>query len=103
MLAPATWSRCSVWVGWVSSVCGEDASKLGAHYYINNQTQDTAAELRKLGGAKVILATALSGEAMSAAMGGLALKGTLMVIGLGGPLRVSPGQIIQGSRSERGW
>src|SRR5499427_372846 len=56
------------------------ASKLGAHHYINNQTQDAAAELRKLGGASVILATAPSSEAMSAAMGGLAAKGTLMVI-----------------------
>src|SRR5437899_3413199 len=32
------------------------ASKLGAQQYINNQKQDAAAELRKLGGAKVILA-----------------------------------------------
>src|SRR5262252_10168970 len=39
------------------------ASRLDAHHYINNQTQDAAGELRKLGGAKVILATAPSSEA----------------------------------------
>src|ERR1700679_2412591 len=33
------------------------ARKLGAHVYLNSQTQDVAAELNKLGGAKNILAT----------------------------------------------
>jgi D-arabinose 1-dehydrogenase-like Zn-dependent alcohol dehydrogenase len=33
------------------------ARKLGAHIYLNSQTQDMAAELNKLGGAKTILAT----------------------------------------------
>jgi D-arabinose 1-dehydrogenase-like Zn-dependent alcohol dehydrogenase len=79
------------------------ARKLGAQYYINNQTQDTAAELRKLGGAKVILATAPSAEAMSAALGGLAVNGTLMVIGVGGPIPVSPMQLIGGCQSVKGW
>src|SRR5207237_3076464 len=45
------------------------ARKLGAAVYIDSQDQDPAAELRKLGGAKVILATATSGEAMSAVQG----------------------------------
>ena len=42
------------------------ASKLGAKYYIDNQTQDPAAELQKLGGATVILATVTDGDAMAA-------------------------------------
>lgn len=79
------------------------ASKLGAQHYIDNQAQDAAAELRKLGGASVIIATAPSSEAMVAAMGGLAPGGTLMVIGLGGPLEVSPAQIITASQSVQGW
>ena len=79
------------------------AQKLGAHYYINNQAQDTAAELRKLGGAKVILATAPSAEAMSAALGGLGVKGTMMIIGVGGAIPVSPFQLIGGSLSVKGW
>jgi D-arabinose 1-dehydrogenase-like Zn-dependent alcohol dehydrogenase len=52
------------------------ARQLGAAVYIDSVAQDPAAELRKLGGAKVILATAISGEAMSAVEGGLAVKGT---------------------------
>src|SRR3954471_6393102 len=47
------------------------ARKLGASAYIDSQTQDPAAELQEMGGARVILATATSGEAMSAAQGGL--------------------------------
>jgi D-arabinose 1-dehydrogenase-like Zn-dependent alcohol dehydrogenase len=79
------------------------AKQLGAHHYINNQAQDAAAELRKLGGAKVVLATAPSAEAMAAVLGGLAVNGTLMVIGVGGPIPVSPMQIIGGSQSVKGW
>jgi len=47
------------------------ARQLGASNYIDSQAQDPAAELLKLGGAKLILATATSGEAMSAVEGGL--------------------------------
>src|SRR2546426_12071643 len=57
------------------------ARQLGAAVYIDSQAQDPAAELRKLGGAKVILATATSGDAMSAVQGGLAAGGTLLVVG----------------------
>jgi len=49
------------------------ARKLGAAGYIDSQTQDPAAELQKLGGAAVILATAISGEAIGAVQGGLAI------------------------------
>ena len=42
------------------------ARKLGAAHYIDSHAHDPAAELLKLGGAKVILATVTSGKAMSA-------------------------------------
>jgi D-arabinose 1-dehydrogenase-like Zn-dependent alcohol dehydrogenase len=55
---------------------GEDkeplARKLGAWHYIDSQMQEPAAELVNLGGARVILATVTSGEAMRAVMGGSA-------------------------------
>ena len=57
------------------------ARQLGAHYHIDNKTQDPAAELQKLGGAKVILATVTSADAMKAVLGGLGVHGRLMVIG----------------------
>jgi len=79
------------------------ARQLGASHYIDSQAGDPAAELRKLGGAKVILATVTSGEAMSAIAGGLAAKGTLMVIGAGDSLAVSPLLLITGARRIQGW
>lgn len=79
------------------------ARKLGAHHYIDSQAEDPAAELQKLGGAKVILATVTNGDAMSAVQGGLGLNGTLMVIGAAQALQVSPLVLLSGRRSVKGW
>jgi D-arabinose 1-dehydrogenase-like Zn-dependent alcohol dehydrogenase len=79
------------------------ARKLGARHYIDSQAQDPAAELQKLGGAKVILATVTNGDAMSAVQGGLGLNGTLVVIGAAQSLQVSPLVLISGRRSVKGW
>ena len=56
------------------------AHQLGASVYIDSQAQNPADELNKLGGARVILATVTSGDAMSAVQGGLAVNGTLLVL-----------------------
>jgi D-arabinose 1-dehydrogenase-like Zn-dependent alcohol dehydrogenase len=79
------------------------AMKLGAHHYIDTQARDPSAELVKLGGANLILATVASGEAMSAVVGGLAADGTLMVIGAGGMIQVPPYLLISARRSVKGW
>jgi D-arabinose 1-dehydrogenase-like Zn-dependent alcohol dehydrogenase len=79
------------------------ARQLGAAVYIDSQAQDPAAELQKLGGAKVILATATSGDAMSAVQGGLAANGTMLVIGAAESLQVSPIFLLMGNRSVKGW
>jgi D-arabinose 1-dehydrogenase-like Zn-dependent alcohol dehydrogenase len=79
------------------------ARELGASAYIDSQAQDPAAELLKLGGAKVILATATSGDAMSAVQGGLAVNGTLLVVGAAESLQVSPMWLLMGCRSVKGW
>jgi len=81
----------------------EFAKKLGAHHYIDSQVSDPAAELNKLGGAKVVIATVTNAEAMAAVLGGLAPNGVLMVIGAAGPLSVDPILLIVGSRSVKGW
>jgi D-arabinose 1-dehydrogenase-like Zn-dependent alcohol dehydrogenase len=76
------------------------AHKLGAHIYLDSQSQDVAAELTKLGGAKTILATVTSGKAMSAVIPGLAVRGKLVVVGVGmDPIEVSTLDLIGGSRS----
>ncbi len=79
------------------------ARKLGAALYIDSQAQDPAAELLKLGGAKVILATATSGEAMSAVQGGVAVNGTLLIVGAAESMQVSPLSLLMGCRSVKGW
>src|SRR6185503_11204908 len=43
----------------------ELARRLGAHHYIDSDAQDPAQELARLGGAKVVLATATSSKAMT--------------------------------------
>jgi D-arabinose 1-dehydrogenase-like Zn-dependent alcohol dehydrogenase len=57
------------------------ARQLGAHYYIDSQAGDPSEALQKLGGAKIILATATSAEAMAATLGGLSVDGRLIVLG----------------------
>src|ERR1044071_5007422 len=80
------------------------ARKLGATVYIDSKATNAAAELQKLGGAKVILATAPSSKAMSELIDGLGPNGKLIVIGAGpDPIEVTPVQLIFGSRNIQGW
>ena len=79
------------------------ARQLGAHLYLDSQTQDVATELTRLGGAKTILATVTSGKAMSAVIPGLAVRGKMVVVGVGmDPIEVSPLDLIGASRSVTG-
>src|SRR5499433_2641568 len=80
------------------------AKKLGASVYIDSAATNAAAELQKLGGARVILATAPSSKAMSALIDGLGMNGRMMVIGAtADPIEVTPSQLIFGNRSVQGW
>jgi D-arabinose 1-dehydrogenase-like Zn-dependent alcohol dehydrogenase len=79
------------------------ARQLGASHYIDSQSADPAAELTKLGGARVVLATVTNGPAMSATVGGLAPRGRLMVLGAAGPMEIDPILLIMGRRSVEGW
>jgi D-arabinose 1-dehydrogenase-like Zn-dependent alcohol dehydrogenase len=80
------------------------AKKLGASIYIDSGATDAAAELQKLGGARVILATAPSSKAMSALINGLGANGRLMVVGAApDPIEASPFQLISNMKSIQGW
>ncbi len=80
------------------------ALELGAHAYVDQAAGDAAAELQKLGGASVILATAPSAELMTRLVDGLARGGTMLVVGAtGDPIQVSPLQLIGGRRRIQGW
>src|SRR5436190_18615674 len=80
------------------------ARKLGAHHYIDSGASDAAVELQKLGGARVILATAPNAKAISALVDGLSVDGKLLVPAApADPLTVSVMPLITGSRSIAGW
>jgi D-arabinose 1-dehydrogenase-like Zn-dependent alcohol dehydrogenase len=80
------------------------AKKLGAHVYIDSADGNAAQELQKLGGAKVILATAPNSKAMSALIDGLGPNGKFVVVGASfDPIEVTPLQLIAGSKSIQGW
>jgi|SRR3984885_14743665 len=80
------------------------AKKLGAHAYIDSQATKPVEELQKMGGARVIVATAPSSKAMSEIFDGLAPNGKLLVIGAAfEPIEVTPLQLITGSRTIQGW
>ncbi len=59
----------------------ELSKKLGAHHYIDTSATDVAKALEKLGGAKVVLATASGGKAVAAALGGLRRGGAVISLG----------------------
>jgi D-arabinose 1-dehydrogenase-like Zn-dependent alcohol dehydrogenase len=80
------------------------AKKLGASAYIDSRSTKPAEALQRLGGARVILATAPSSNAMSELIDGLAPNGKLLVVGVtSDPIEVTPIQLITGSRALQGW
>jgi D-arabinose 1-dehydrogenase-like Zn-dependent alcohol dehydrogenase len=81
----------------------ELAKKLGASHYLDTAAQDPAGELQKLGGAKVILATVTSADAMKSVIGGLAPTGTLMIVGAVPSLEVPALQLLLKSQQVKGW
>jgi D-arabinose 1-dehydrogenase-like Zn-dependent alcohol dehydrogenase len=79
------------------------ATELGATSYINTLTENPAATLQRMGGAKVILATAASASSMGPLIAGLAPRGRLIVVGGSPePIQVDPFQLIFGARSLEG-
>jgi D-arabinose 1-dehydrogenase-like Zn-dependent alcohol dehydrogenase len=80
------------------------AKKLGANIYVDSATTNPAEALTKMGGARVILATAPNSKAMSELIDGLGPNGKLVVIGATfDPIQVAPVQLINGSRTIQGW
>jgi zinc-binding dehydrogenase len=74
--------------------------KLGAHHFIDSATEDVAAALNRIGGARAVLATVTSAKAMTPPIDGLAVRGRLVVVGVDAePIQVSPLLLIGASRS----
>jgi D-arabinose 1-dehydrogenase-like Zn-dependent alcohol dehydrogenase len=80
------------------------AKKLGASIYIDTKATNPAEELQKLGGAKVILATAPNAKAMAGLIGGLGVDGKLLVVGAPhDPLEVPVPLLLIARRNLQGW
>ncbi|MEN3327676.1 MAG: hypothetical protein V7638_2483 [Acidobacteriota bacterium] len=80
------------------------ARKLGAAHYIDATAQDPVSELQKLGGARVILATAPNAAAISPLVDGLSPSGQLLVPAAPAePLTINVFSLIAGRRSIAGW
>jgi len=76
------------------------AKDLGAHVYIDTAVDDTTAVLQRMGGAKAILATAPSGDAMGPLVSGLAARGKLIVVGVPqDQIQLSAFPLVFGGRS----
>ncbi|WP_225849959.1 alcohol dehydrogenase [Streptomyces sp. HPF1205] len=82
----------------------ELAEHLGAHHYIDSTAATPVAEaLQALGGAKVVMATAASSEAIAATVDGMAPRGELVAIGATfEPMGINPLQLLLRGRVVRG-
>lgn len=80
------------------------ARKLGAQHYIDATGSDIVADLQKLGGARVILATAPNAQAISALVDGLSPDGVLLVPAAPAePLTINMFSLIPKRSSVAGW
>jgi alcohol dehydrogenase, propanol-preferring len=76
------------------------AKDLGAHVYIDSAVDDVAAVLQRMGGARAILATAPSGDAMGPLVSALAVRGKLIVVGVpNDEIRLNAFSLVFGGRS----
>lgn len=77
--------------------------QLGAHYYIDSEKEEPSLALQRLGGAKVILATAPNSKAISSLINGLSSDSELIIIaGSNEPLELSTMDFLKGPNTVRG-
>ena len=82
---------------------GELAKRLGAHHYIDSTAQQPGEALSKLGGARVILSTITNAAAMTAVLGGLGVRGKLVIVGASmEPMQIPPAMLIGGDTTIAG-
>src|SRR5258708_6408289 len=79
------------------------ARELGAHVYIDTAAEDAAAALQRMGGARAILATATSGDAMGPHVSGLSVRWIFIVVGVPqDPIHLNAFPLVFGGRSIHG-
>jgi propanol-preferring alcohol dehydrogenase len=79
------------------------AEDLGAHVYIDTKVGDAAAALQRMGGARAILATGTSADAMGPLVFGLSARGKFIVVGVPhDPIQMNAFPLVFGGRSING-
>jgi D-arabinose 1-dehydrogenase-like Zn-dependent alcohol dehydrogenase len=82
----------------------ELALRLGASRYLDSEREGAAAALAAQGGARVILATAPSAEAIAQLVPGLGIEGCLLVVAAPfEPMQIGAIDLISRSRRIQGW
>ena len=80
------------------------ARELGAHHYVDGARGDYAEIMAKLGGAKVILATAPNAAAISGLVPGLGLEGCLLIVAAPfEPIHVGAVDLLMRDARIQGW
>jgi D-arabinose 1-dehydrogenase-like Zn-dependent alcohol dehydrogenase len=80
------------------------AHELGASRYLDSERADVAAALAERGGARVVLATAPSADAIARLVPGLGIEGCLLIVAAPTePMQVGAFDLIGGSRRIQGW
>jgi len=80
------------------------AKKLGAKDYVDTAAVDAAEQLKKLGGAKIVLATAPDSKSMGELMGGVKPNGKLIVIGASPePIQINGVDLLSQRKAVQGW
>jgi alcohol dehydrogenase, propanol-preferring len=79
---------------------GELARQLGAHVYIDSAVDDPVAVLQRMGGARAIVATSPTGQAIGPLVSALAVGGKLIVVGVpSDPIQVNAFPLVLGGRA----
>jgi propanol-preferring alcohol dehydrogenase len=82
---------------------GDLARKLGAHHYIDSNSEPVAEALQRLGGADLVLATASGGKGVADSVKGLKPRGKTIVIGATAePIELASGDLFLKERSVEG-
>lgn len=80
------------------------ASQLGAHHYMDSSRADFAAAMGRLGGAKVMLATAPHAPSIAALVAGLGIEGCLLIVAAPfEPVAVGAIDLIARNARVQGW
>ncbi|CAI6094239.1 unnamed protein product [Clonostachys chloroleuca] len=79
------------------------ARELGAHHYIDTKNDDASVQLKKLGGAELIVQTAPNPEVVSGLVKGLAPGGKLLCLAPVGDVPIDTASLVLNGLSVHGW